>query len=118
MNLSGSLLSAIPAHAATTSKIDSGAISKPSSIKVMAISTNQPPSSFSGGTLWCTGDGVYVRDYQGNKIPDGYGGYVTMDRGDSEYFEGITSDGRAYFQSWDGTMAYVSKTYLSTVMVY
>lgn len=127
--LSGSLLSAVPVHAATTtenqtkkvstesskSKID-GKVTKPSGdITVKAISRDQPSNGFSG-TLWCTGDDVMVR-YEAGQYAD-----ETMDRGDSKYFYKV-SNGKAYFtfysKSMDSTInLYVSTKYLSTKRVY
>ena len=91
--LSGSLLSAVPAHAATTTENQSKKVSteasttkidkevtKPSGeITVKEISHDKPSDGFSG-ILWCTGDGVMVR-YEAGQYAD-----ETMDRGDSKYF--------------------------------
>ncbi|WP_315080672.1 hypothetical protein [uncultured Clostridium sp.] len=113
--LGASLLSAIPANAATTSNVDTGSINKVSSIQLRSSSTNRPSSDFNGGILWCTGNGVYIREANGNKIKT-VDGYAVMNRGEAHRFEGVV-DGRAYFELWDGTTVYVSTTYLSTVEV-
>ncbi|MFR8041412.1 MAG: hypothetical protein ACLU7E_04870 [Clostridium butyricum] len=107
--VTGSLLSVIPANAATKSNI-----AKPSGdIAVASVSNHRPPNGFSG-RLWCTGNGVYVRDQYGKKIPDIGGGYVVMNRGNSFYFDNVIGD-RAYFTTLTGGTAYVSTEYLSTI---
>lgn len=117
--LSGSLLSAVPAYAATTepstTKIDS-TVSKPSgNITVKSISQNQPSKGFSG-KLWCTGNGVYIRHKDGSRVPDGNGGYYMMNRGDGNRFYYDDDNGGFYYATGTGN-AYVSKQYLSTIRV-
>ena len=125
--LSGSLLSAVPAHAATTTenqtkKVSTEAsttkiykeVTKPSGeITVKEISHDKPSDGFSG-TLWCTGNNVNVRDLKTGEV------VTQMDRGDSRYFYWV-NDGNGYFQKTDSmgtTREYiVSVKYLSTVKV-
>ena len=118
--LSGSLLSVVPAYAATTTetsttKINS-TVSKPSgNITVKAISTNQPSDGYEG-ILWCTGNGVYIRNKDGSRVSDGNGGYYTMNRGDRNRFYFDEDNGGFYYATGTGN-AYVSKQYLSIVRV-
>ncbi|MFR8041413.1 MAG: hypothetical protein ACLU7E_04875 [Clostridium butyricum] len=107
--LTGSLLSVIPANAAT--KID---IAKPSGdIAVASVSNYQPENGYSG-TLWCTGDGVNVR------YADSGRSAYTINKGQSYNFYNVDGN-KAYFQhpsSMGGSVKmYVDKRYLSTKYV-
>lgn len=109
--LTGSLVSVVPANAAI--KTD---IVKPTGDIIVASYSKHSPRPGYHGKLWCTGDGVYIRDVSGNRIPDGEGGYLHADRGDRFYCDYV-SNGKCYFTSWTGQKAYISASYASTVAV-
>lgn len=104
--LTGSLISAVPANAAT--KTD---IVKPSSdISVTAVSNYQPKEGYHG-TLWCTGNDVNVR-----YADTGRSAY-RINRGTSYNFFNVSGN-KAFFQhpsSMGGSITmYIDKRYLST----